>query len=264
MKAQHLTLLATLVISTTLHAESITLFRTGVDSTDAPLPGGASDIHWTVVSGPGIASPIPAIVINSQVIGSYAQSSLSRWVWVNADGVAEFFSPYTFRLTFDLTGFNPRTAVITGQWAADNEGFILLNGSATDIGTGVLSLSGTVETHFGIFHNFALTNGFQPGTNTLEFVVTDNGIIGGFNVEDLVGTAFPVPPAVLSIRCSQVEICWPSVNNNSYQLQYRSSLTADQWIDFGSPIAGDGSRKCVTDTVAEGEPQRFYRALTLP
>ena len=32
----------------------------------------------------------------------------------------------------------------------------------------------------------------------------------------------------------------------------------------GTPIAGDGSRKCVTDPILEGEPQRFYRTATFP
>ena len=71
-------------------------------------------------------------------------------------------------------------------------------------------------------------------------------------------------PASLSIRLSQVELCWQSATNVSYQLQYQSALTGGQWTDLGAPIVGDGSRKCVTDAIAEGEPRRFYRTVIAP
>jgi hypothetical protein len=71
-------------------------------------------------------------------------------------------------------------------------------------------------------------------------------------------------PAVLTIRCSQTEMCWQSATNVTYQLQYQSALTGGQWTNLGAPIPGDGSRKCVTDAIAEGEPQRFYRTVTAP
>ncbi len=39
---------------------------------------------------------------------------------------------HTYRTTFDLTGFDPATAVIAGCWTADNEGFnILINSVPT-------------------------------------------------------------------------------------------------------------------------------------
>ena len=39
---------------------------------------------------------------------------------------------YTYRTTFNLSGFDPTTASLTGQWAADNEGpNVLLNGIST-------------------------------------------------------------------------------------------------------------------------------------
>jgi len=70
-------------------------------------------------------------------------------------------------------------------------------------------------------------------------------------------------PAV-SIRCSQCEVCWDSITNRSYQVQYQSSLTTNIWIDWGTPITGDGSQKCLLDSIATGQPQRFYRVLELP
>src|SRR5262245_20248589 len=39
--------------------------------------------------------------------------------------------------------------------------------------------------------------------------------------------------AVLSIRCSQVELCCPSRTNRTYQVQYKSALTTNNWVNLG-------------------------------
>jgi hypothetical protein len=64
---------------------------------------------------------------------------------------------------------------------------------------------------------------------------------------------------VLNIRVSQVELCWDTMTTNWYQLQYRSSLTANQWVPFMTWLPGDGSRFCTNDVVLADEPQRYYR-----
>jgi hypothetical protein len=114
-------------------------------------------------------------------------------VWVNASGAAGTGSPYTFQLTFDLTGFNPATATISGAWGVDNDGSILLNGS-TPAGSGALTLDGgDNHSNYQAFHDFQITGGFGSGINTLDFLATDLGILGGLNVNSLVGTVSAVP-----------------------------------------------------------------------
>jgi len=68
----------------------------------------------------------------------------------------------------------------------------------------------------------------------------------------------------LSIRVSQVELCWDSTLTNTYQLQYSSLLTSNQWVNLGAPTAGDGSRQCTNDFVPQNQPQRFYRLTVIP
>jgi hypothetical protein len=70
--------------------------------------------------------------------------------------------------------------------------------------------------------------------------------------------------STMAIRVSEVEVCWNALINRTYQVQYRSTLTANAWTDLGSPLAGNGSIKCITDKLLPGQPQRFYRVLTLP
>ena len=175
-----------------LHAATPSLFNTGVDAAGNPLPNGATDPHWTVVAGSGVPPVTPAAVLAEQYSGTYTQSALSRWVWVNTNGMAATETPYTFRLTFELTVATRSNLVLSGQWAVDNVARILLNGASNGIGSGTLILSNDVPTHFGTFHPFTLTNGFVLGTNTLDFVASDFGGIAGLNVTALNSSNFVV------------------------------------------------------------------------
>ena len=64
-----------------------------------------------------------------------------------------------------------------------------------------------------------------------------------------------------SIRVSQVEICWPSESNAVYQVEYRSDLTTNTWVALFTNVIAAGEETCVTDAVARGTPQRFYRVV---
>lgn len=70
--------------------------------------------------------------------------------------------------------------------------------------------------------------------------------------------------SLLSVRCSQVELCWPSRTNRTYQLQYKSAVTTNTWVNLGMPMAGTGTNICITDAVAVDQAQRIYRLYTLP
>jgi hypothetical protein len=72
-------------------------------------------------------------------------------------------------------------------------------------------------------------------------------------------------PPVVTIDVSEVRICWSSTTNHQYQVQYRSDLTTNAWVDLLSTnIAATASETCVYDNVASGQPQRFYRVVAVP
>jgi hypothetical protein len=66
-------------------------------------------------------------------------------------------------------------------------------------------------------------------------------------------------PSDLSIRVSQVELCWPTISNVTYQLQYREALSTNGWLPLGGPLPGNGSRFCTNDVVLPDQPRRFYQ-----
>jgi hypothetical protein len=67
----------------------------------------------------------------------------------------------------------------------------------------------------------------------------------------------------IAIRVSQVEVCWNSVSNLTYQVQYRSS-PADTWTNLGDPIPGNDSTNCIKDDVLSGQSHRLYRVINSP
>ncbi len=68
----------------------------------------------------------------------------------------------------------------------------------------------------------------------------------------------------LTIRVSEVELKWLSVSNQLYQLQYRSELTTNAWVNlFGTNVVGDGTTIRFTEKVVEGAPSKYYRVLSL-
>jgi hypothetical protein len=174
------------------------LHNTGVDTADVPLSGGKSDPHWFVVSGLGITSPIPAFVVTNQhPSGRYFATTDSSWIWAKADGSGSTNEPYTFRLSFDLTGIDYTKVQITGSWGADNTGKILLNNKLIaqmpqTQWSGEVELTGTTNiNNYQNRHQFSITSGFISGMNTLDFQVTDASNPGGLNVTGLTGNVLP-------------------------------------------------------------------------
>jgi hypothetical protein len=174
------------------------LFNTGVGTNGALLAGGSVEPHYRLVQSADAAAPGPnAFIINDgwpiapAANGPWlANGPSSKWIGPQASqSVGNQAGDYRFRLTFDLTGLEPSTAVITGRWSSDNAGTaILVNGVPTGI---------TYDGNFSAFSEmFTINSGFVDGTNTLDFVVNNAGTAAspiGLRVE-VSGTAELIPP----------------------------------------------------------------------
>ena len=150
-----------------------TLFNTGVNNVGAQLALGSVDSHWTVVETGTLA-----FVLNTQLVGTYVSSPTALYIWQQADGNPGSVTR-TLRQTFDMTGFNPATAQITGRYSTDNSGIIRLNGVTV----------GPASNTFTAFTGFTLNTNFVAGVNTLDFVTTDAGAPAALMVDQLVLTA---------------------------------------------------------------------------
>jgi hypothetical protein len=70
------------------------------------------------------------------------------------------------------------------------------------------------------------------------------------------------PPPTLSAYAA-VELCFPTMPNTQYQVQWAASLPGTNWTDLGAPVLGDGATKCIFDST-RGNAKRFYQVLVLP
>jgi hypothetical protein len=153
------------------------LFNTGVDGGGALLGDATADPHFAILGG-GQAVTVSGGSIPATWLPNGPDS---RWIWQQSNGQPTNVT-LTFRTTFDLTGLDPGTAVVTGQWATDNVGDdILINGMSTTQTSG----------GFGSFTAFMINSNFVFGINTLDFVVRDFGAIAGFRAEFLSASADP-------------------------------------------------------------------------
>lgn len=145
------------------------LFNTGVDGVGATLPGGAIDPHYRLVESADANYPGPYVVVSDVIPAGYwlPNTSVSKWISPAVDenypslGTPHPDGNYRYRLTFDLTGYNPTTAQLSGRWALDNSGSIYLNGVDVDAGT----------SSFESLFDFTIDHGFVEGVNQLDFVV---------------------------------------------------------------------------------------------
>jgi hypothetical protein len=165
---------------------------TNVSSVDTntfgPFKLGTSDFFQAVA----VTSRPPLYIANNN---TGTNGSIGNW------------TQFVFRQTFDLTGYDPASAVLKFKWAADDSGEMILsrgqwipqfklnNGAAT-LYPGS-SPSARIPT-YGLSPVVTVSSGFISGLNTIDFYVQGNGVTDGFALESVSFTAnIPLPGPVL-------------------------------------------------------------------
>jgi hypothetical protein len=148
------------------------------------------DLHYTLTSGADSVFNGPEAYV-AFTPGVYPFTSwmpgTQSALWIGPrDSLAYPFGTgnYVYTTTFDLTGLDPLTVVLTGGWATDNAGVdILLNG----VSLGITIPNGSESA----LTPFTISSGFVPGVNTLQFVVY-NDLAGTGMLVDISGQADPL------------------------------------------------------------------------
>lgn len=141
-----------------------TLFNSGISSNGVALNPGQPDPHWSLVVSAQTSNPPPPAIAATVMQNHTAwlvNDSVSRWIGAISNGLANVAAGiYEFETTFDLSAYDPSNTTISVQVAVDNTvSNIILNGA-----TNILNYSG-----YSAFSSaLVLTNGFLPGTNTLD------------------------------------------------------------------------------------------------
>jgi hypothetical protein len=137
-----------------------TLFSTGSTGTGI-IADGATDTHYTITNPSGTTSQATA-TRNSAWIPNTATSA---WIGPVNGANTGAVGDYVYTTTFDLTGFDASSAIISGTWSADNFGTkIRLNN--TDLAF--------INPSYLVASTFNINSGFTSGSNTLSFFVTNS------------------------------------------------------------------------------------------
>jgi hypothetical protein len=237
------------------------LYNTGVDAQGVTLVNDAKDSHYVLVLGgtdafvensvPGF--PVPPWLGDSAV-SAWISPSVSTYAPSDGSGTAN----YRYETKFDLTGFNPGTVRLNGQWATDNNGVdILINGTST----------GQLNTNqFAAWTPFQITNGFVAGTNRLTFIVNNGGPgapVGndptGLRAELWAtaslncGAARSAPQITFGPHSGSINLGWAQPG---YVLQTAQSITGP-WIDSTRGVTVNA--QSFTTLVSSTGPTRFFR-----
>jgi hypothetical protein len=123
-----------------------------------------------------------------------------------------------------------------------------LIGTATADGSGYGGLNNPV---------LLLTNTAAPIWRVALDQYNWTGLNDGVAFDNVSFEAIPGP--YMSIRVSEVEVCWTSTTGATYRVEYRSDLTTNIWTTLTNCVLSTGSEICIYDKVRRAEPQRFYR-----
>jgi len=222
---------AVLALAGVAPATPIAVFNTGVNGSGIPLANNTiGDPHYVLMSVPGGTTDIRVRTsAGGWPIGPWiADDAISAWIGPANDpilhpeweccgqtsGVGGPIGEYVYRTTFDLTGLDPITAVLSGRWSTDDTGSdILLNGVSTGI---TITVPG-----YSAWSPIFIDSGFVSGINTLDFVVKNwddvNQMGGptGLRVE-IEGRADPIPePGTLLLLGSGLLVLARLVRKNA-------------------------------------------------
>jgi len=151
------------------------LYHTGVDNAGSLLQAGAVDPHWVLAQSSDAMYPGPNAIVGNEgwpilpaASGVYiANGPDSKWIAPRADFAnGNLEGNYTYRLTFDLAGLEPDSAILELRYTSDN--------SSPDVRINNVSTGYNYDGNFGAFSaTFIIDSGFVDGLNTLDVVVNN-------------------------------------------------------------------------------------------
>jgi hypothetical protein len=75
-------------------------------------------------------------------------------------------------------------------------------------------------------------------------------------------TQFTFEPApVVTICPSQVEVCWQSISNATYRVEWQSEVSGGIWTPLADCVRSTDVTTCIQDALTPGTPRKFYRVV---
>ena len=187
--------------------------------------------------GTNIAVNVSGLTLVGGAVGNYTLTQPTN-ITANITPVTLTVSAVNQSKTYGLP--NPPLTV-------SYSGFV--NNEGTNVLAGVPNVSTTATTNS------------PPGTYT---IVVSAGTLSATNYifTFVYGTLTVVAPQLngVVLNGNQLIFSWPTIPNQSYQLQYTTNLTTSAWTPLGSPMIGTGNSITVTNLIG-ASPQSFFRLI---
>lgn len=122
----------------------------------------------------------------------------------------------------------------------------------------------TVLLYFNGLDGSDAEGGLVLGDDGKLYGITSGG--GTYNAGSVFSLSASLEPVFKSISLTDndtVALVWSSIVGQSYQLQYKNSLSDSNWLDLGNTL--DAGFDLITnyDSIAPGNSQRFYRVMLM-
>jgi hypothetical protein len=100
----------------------------------------------------------------------------------------------------------------------------------------------------------------SPVVRNLSLAGDPAATVGQFFEAPVLRFTFEPAPAI-TIRTSQVEVCWDSVAGATYRVEWRADVSPANWTVLVECVRSTGETTCVQEAVIPGAPRRFYRVV---
>jgi hypothetical protein len=194
-------------------------------------------------------------------VANFASANVSNNVPVSVSGLTLVGSEsgnYTLSQPTNLTAnITPVTLTVSAVNQSKTYGLpnppltVIYSGFVNNEGTSMLAGVPNVST--------TATTNSPPGTYP---IVVSAGTLSATNYIFIFvnGTLTVVAPQLngVVLNGNQFIFSWPTITNQTYQLQYTTNLTTSAWTPLGSPMIGTGNPIIVTNLIG-ASPQSFFR-----
>ena len=99
----------------------------------------------------------------------------------------------------------------------------------------------------------------------IDEVAVFNTALSSNQVRQLYFSAFSFPPIFNSVNRvgNAINLSWSAVTGQTYQVQYRTNLTQNNWSNVGSTVVATNATATLSD-LPGSDRQRFYRVFLVP
>ena len=118
--------------------------------------------------------------------------------------------------------------------------------------------------------SFNNANGYQPagvmvqGPDNNFYGTTSSGGANGLGTIFRLSIPMPAVIKAMTLTNGAATLTWSAVAGQTYQLQFSTDLTQNNWTNLGKLVFPTHGVMTTTDSDAAGSPQRFYRVVLYP